>query len=65
MLLHNPFEPLVFVKANAIDHPAVFFVFFLSRIGLLVLQSVASPAATCVKRWSRSVPWVLLKQLYA
>ena len=38
----------------------IFFFVFLSRIG--PLQSIASPAATCVKSWSRSVPWVLLKQ---
>ena len=26
------------------------------------MQSIASPSAMCVKKWSRSVPWVLLKQ---
>ena len=38
-----------------------FFFFFLSRTGLL--RSVASPAAMWVKKWSRSMPRVLLKQL--
>ena len=35
-----------------------FYLFFLSRTGLL--QSVASPAAMCVIKWSLSVPWVLI-----
>ena len=38
-----------------------------AKSGLLLFlvkdfQSIARPAAMCVKKWSQSMPWVLLKQ---